>query len=326
MRLTIPGHLPCHTTHCAEIALELATRGARATEGRGHNLPLDPRPTLTAVQDSLLKTLNKTFIVAKADHNPAPYGYGPAFHNDEWFDTVPNYQHPGTSPLAPQVPRRDPPKAQQKYPTRGRTGLYDRSAPKEANRTWPQTSIYMAQNICAGTPACRYPSNPNYPEKCNSAWQRHSEALLQAFINANPDISIRSVKLHCVERIDDRHRCYTKVHSTTSGHPTQNAQLARFPNGEKFIIAQPDCPETPCSECINTHAQWRETLPQLEIKDSGTQRSWLHPGKTSLLIIGNADTIAKVDTKYRIPTKTAPTRCVLYHQTPPSVRPTPCSQ
>ena len=85
--------------------MELATKGHRVRRGHGYNLPVDPRPTLNAIVADVRKALRQTGLTTAVVAKPTAYGIGEAFRTDTWFNTVPQYQHPGTSPLAPKSGR-----------------------------------------------------------------------------------------------------------------------------------------------------------------------------------------------------------------------------
>ena len=311
MRLTIPGHRPCeYTTHCAEIAMELASQGHKPRKGYGYNLPIDPRPTLDAIAQSLTTSLQGFGLEATVVKKPEPYGVGGAFRKERWFATVPQYQNPGTSEFAPEpgVMLEKPIPKKSAGPPR------DPSAPLTPTKTWPQNSRWLAKGICGGQDDCEYEpkSNeiPRYQRSgCNRAWDTHSQALFEAFMKANPNVMFRDESLGCAGEIKPYHRCFTRKHRAMHGQPLDHAQLCRLPDGRKFIISQPYCDDRLCRSCLEQIALWQKEIPDLAWKDAGKEYSWYFPNQVNLLLLGTQETLDALILDYPAPTDTRPTGC-----------------
>ena len=293
--------------------MELASQGHKPRKGYGYNLPIDPRPTLDAIAESLIIKLQDFGLETTIVKNPSPYGFGSAFRKDRWFATVPEYQNPGTSELAPKPGIRV-----EKPPPRKRTGpLRDPNAPLVPTKTWPQTSRWLASSICEGWDSCEYePKKPNIPRfrrsGCDIAWQKHSNALFEAFMTANPGIMFRDKGLSCVAEINPHHRCYTKSHKSLLGDPIDHAQLCRMPNGMKFIITQPYCDDGLSKSSLERVTKWKSEIPDLTWKDMGKERSWYFPSQANLILLGTRETLDALKLDYPVPTETRPTGCVRY--------------
>ena len=311
MRLTIPGHRPCeYPTHCAEIAMELASQGHKPRKGYGYNLPIDPRPTLDAIAQSLTNSLNDFGLEATVPEKPEPYGYGGAFRKPKWFATVPQYQHPGTSEFAPQ-----PGLMLEKPVPKKRAGPpRDPLAPLAPTKTWPQNSRWLVKSICGGTNSCEYEPKgdkiPRYSRSgCDRAWDAHSQALFQAFMKQNPEVMFRDESLGCAGEVQPHHRCFTKNHRKMRGMPLDHAQLCRLPDGRKFIISQPHYTRGLSKQSLEQLAQWRENIPGLTWKDAGKEYSWYFPNQANMLLLGTQDTLDTLILDYPTPTDTIPSGC-----------------
>ena len=293
--------------------MELASRAHKARRGHGYNLPIDPRPTLDAIAQGLVITLQDFGLEATIVENTRPYSFGSAFRKDKWFATVPQYQHPGTSELAPEpgVMLEKPVPNRRTGPPRNPKALL---AP---TKTWPQSSRWLAQGICGGEDDCEYEPKsdeiPRYQRSgCNRAWDKHSNALFEAFMKANPDVMFRDRSLDCAGEIKPYHRCPTRAHKSLYEHPLDHAQLCRLPDGMKFIISQPYCGNELCRNCLEQIAKWQKDIPDLAWKCAGKELSWYFPGQTNLLLLGTQETLDALKLDYPVPTETRPTGCVNY--------------
>ena len=295
--------------------MELASRGHRVSRGHGYNLPLDPRPTLDAIVSDIQTALHHTGLTTTVVEKPRSYGIGGAFRDAKWFATIPQYQHPGTSILAPepglQLPKHIPQKRQ--GPPR------DPEAPLKPTRTWPREPDRLNSGICQGTDACQYEpvtrrgeSTPH--SNCRPQWSRHSRNLFNAFTQANPDVMFRNVSPFCIGDVRPHHRCNTKVHHNIYELPLDHTHLCRLPDGHKFIISQPYYPDELTEQCHHTLALWQQEFPELRWKIAGRERSWYFPNNSNLLFFGAQHTLDSLVLDYQVPTDSQPTGCVRFHK------------
>ena len=324
MRLTVPGHRPCYSYNfCSEISMELATRGSRAKRGSDYNLPIDPRPTLDAIAQAVAGVLEQAGLLTAIPAKPDPFGRGGAFRNDRWFATIPNYQHPGTSELAPKpgiIIQRKP---------RRKPAPKDPGAPLKPTRDWPQRTHWLSISICSGEDNCLYTPedardtyfhqgfHQGFYQGCNTFWQRHSRNLFQAFMDANPDVMFRKNYLTCVQQIQPEHRCVHHGDQTLKDrYPIAHADLCRLPDGRRFVIAQPYCDDDLCPICLRNIAGWQIEVPELRWITKGKQRSWHFPGTTNLMFLGAQDTLDSLNLDYAVPIDTRPLKCTKYSTGP----------
>ena len=68
-----------------------------------------------------------------------------------------------------------------------------------------------------------------------------------------------------------------------------------------------DKDETRIRKCLES---WQELLPGVTLQMGGSTRSWYYPGISSLVIIGTAEIIERVNTSYEIPAGSEPSGCV----------------
>ena len=311
MRLTAPGHRPCeYTTHCGEVVMELASRGHKPRRGYGYNLPIDPRPTLDAVAQSLVTALKDFGLEANVVKKPDPYGFGGAFKKDKWFATVPQYQDPGTSELAPEPGVR----LEKPVPKRRTGPPRDPQAPLVPTKTWTQSSRWLVKAICPGEDSCEYEpkgnETPRYRRSgCNRAWDTHSLALFEAFMKANPDVMFRDKSVGCAGEVKPHHRCFTRNHRESRGQPLDHAQLCRLPDGRKFIISQPYHTRGLSPDSLENIDLWKKDIPDLAWKDAGKEYSWYFPNQANLLLLGTQETLDALIFDYPAPTDTRPTGC-----------------
>lgn len=293
--------------------MELASRGSKPRSKHGYNLPVDPRPTLSAIAQGLADAMAKSGVSTTVVQNPAPYGFGGAFRKDRWFATVPDYQSPGTSALAPQ-PGLMLPKPERKLRPQPATNPDESIKP---TRTWPQISLWLAQSICDGRENCRHEANgvpvgPAVTSSCDPLWQKHSNDLFEAFLNANPSTMFRDQYLGCVAEIEPYHRCRKQGHRPMSGGPIDHAQLCRLPDGSRFIISQPYCCDELCKQCLADIATWQDEIPNLRWVSAGRERSWYFPNNANLIVLGTQETLNSLNLDYAVPVESSPTSCARY--------------
>ena len=216
-----------------------------------YNLPLDPRPTLDAIVQSVCHAAQAKGLDAEIVVSPEPFGYGSAFRRDRWFATIPNYQDDGTSVHAPK------PGVMKE---RGERRAPKRQAPGEAlkpTRDWPRESDFLSSGICQGSEECET-HEQNSPVGrisgggCNRLWRRHSRAVFEAFMTANPEVMFRRKNLQCVAELTPPHRQGSENHRHMGGWPIDHAEICRLPDGSRFIISQTYCKDELCSTCLET--------------------------------------------------------------------------
>lgn len=292
--------------------MELASRGSRAKRGHGFNLPMDPRPTLDAIARAVADAMEKSGVHVVSVDRPRPFGFGSAFRKDKWFATVPAYQNPGTSDLAPDpaiwIGRAA--RVNTRWPANGQEAI-------RPTRTWPQSSNWLPQSICGGREGCQY--EPKMPvalrtmrSGCDQAWGEHSQALFTAFMDANPEVMFRDRSLSCVGEIQPYHRCYTRNHRALREQPIDHAQLCRLPDGSKFIVSQPYCGDNLCGECLDNIGSWQKEMPHLRWVVAGRERSWYFPNNANLLFLGARETLDSLTLDYPVPAESTPHGCERY--------------
>ena len=316
MRLITPGHRSGPDDYCTEVVMELASQGHRPKRGHGYNLPIDPRPTLDAVAQEVADNMKKAGLRARIVKNPDPYGFGGAFRKDKWFAITPNYQHPGTSELAPEPGIR----LERPAPRKRTRPTGEPEAPLTPTRTWPQETRWLASSsICRGSENCQY--EPRWEERhrwrqtgCTKAWKIYSEALFQAFMNSNPSTMFRDKNLGCVKELLPNHRCYTGEHRAMYGGPIDHAQLCRLPDGRRFIISQPYYDDGLSQSCLEQISGWQAEMPDLTWIAASKERSWYFPRNANLLVLGTQDTLDSLVLDYQAPTDSQPTGCIRFQK------------
>ena len=283
--------------------MELATRGSRMKKG-DYNLPLD------AIAQDLAARMERAGLIASFVEKPEPYGWGGAFRKDRWFATMPVYQHPGTSDLAPtpgvmleRKPRKAPPPR-------------DPGALLKPTRDWPQESQYPSSGFCRGKEECQPPPGRimNF-RGCSKFWREYSEDIFQAFMNANPTVMFRRNRpLKSVMEIDPKYRCQKWDHFSSSQHPMDHTDLCRLPDGRRFIISQPYCTYPECPLCAESIAERQTEIPNLTCIRAGTERSWYYPASSNLMVIGTPDVLETLILDYPAPTGRIPLGCVDYRE------------
>ena len=140
-------------------------------------------------------------------------------------------------------------------------------------------------------------------------WDRHSKALFEAFMKANPEVMFRDESLGCAGEIQPHHRCHTRTHKPLRGRPLDHAQLCRLPDGRRFIISQPYNDTALSADNLKNIDRWKKQIPGLAWKDIGQKYSWYFPGNAYLIFIGEQDTLSALTLDYPVPTETNPTGC-----------------
>ena len=197
---------------------------------------------------------------------------------------------------------------------------------RKPSAVWPAESQKVGTlRVCEGMDECGYEpkldSTPSKLSGCNQTWTNYSKLVFQAFQEANPDIQFRKGTPNCLlEAGEKSHSCHGAFHPGPSGDRPQDwflshHELARFPDGRKIMITQPyldrnedeDKDETRIRKCLES---WQELLPGVTLQMGGSTRSWYYPARSSLVIIGTAEIIERVNTSYEIPAGSEPSGCV----------------
>ena len=184
-------------------------------------------------------------------------------------------------------------------------------SPLQPSATWTTKSHRLSRGICQGE-SCRYEpartASSRRTSGCDLAWRKHSEAVFEAFRNANPDIQYNDRTGCVLDTQSKRHVCRTTHRHMLRGHPLDHDEVCRFPNGEKLIISHP-YPHRDNDDFIGELEEWKKQAPDLSIKLAGSDKSWYFPGHSSLVIIGNSETLDRVNLDFQVPTSTEPTGC-----------------
>ena len=288
---------------CQEsLIFRLEISGKRAHHSRTRNLPFDPRPFMLRLEETIRAELAAIPEVrlkpTSTTQNPLNTGNSETWFNNRarHFQLLDVAGHPNAIPGAEVYPQQDT-KPEHK-PT----------------KAWPQTTSWLTRSICLGSADCQY--EPKQTERirrtksgCNQMWRKHSEALFQAFMDANPGVMFRDRGLDCVNEVEPNHRCYRRGHRHLNGPPIDHAELCRLPNGSRFIISQPYCHEKLCQRCLTQMQQWQVEMPNLCWTSGKSQRSWYFPNNANLLLLGTQETLDSINLGYPIPTETQPTGC-----------------
>ena len=197
---------------------------------------------------------------------------------------------------------------------------------RKPSAVWPAESQKVGTlRVCEGMDECGYEPKldltPWRLSGCNQAWINYSKMVFQAFQEANPDLQFRKGTPRCLlEAGEKRHSCHGAFHQGPSRGQLDDwflrqHELARFPDGRKIMISQPnldrngdeDKDETRIRRCLES---WQELLPGVTLQMGGSTRSWYYPGISSLVIIGTAEIIERVNTSYEIQAGSEPSGCV----------------
>ena len=203
-------------------------------------------------------------------------------------------------------------------------GVLEKQPPKplSPSATWPARSQETGIiRVCQGSEECGYePKLDSHTRKlsgCNQAWNAHSQQVFEAFQEANPEIQYRKGTPACLlEAGEKRHQCHGAPHLDEDGYHLESRflrhqELARFPDGKKIMICQPHLHGEGDTQTIQEAIlPWRELMPNLTFRMGGPARSWYHPGRSSLVIIGNAEIIERVNTSYEIRAGSEPIKCI----------------
>ena len=183
--------------------------------------------------------------------------------------------------------------------------------PLKPSSTWTTRSHRLSAGICLGE-SCQYePARTATSRRmsgCDQAWREHSEAVFEAFRNANPDIQYSNRQGCVLDTHPNRHVCRTRNHHQLRGHPLDHDELCRFPNGSRLIISHP-YPHYDNDDFIGELEGWKREAPSLTIKVGGPEKSWYFPGHSSLVVIGNNEALEKVNLDFQVSTGTEPTGC-----------------
>ena len=291
--------------------MELASRGNQVMKKSEYNLPLDPRPTLDAITQSICHAAQAKGLDAEIVASPEPYGVGSAFRKDRWFATMPNYQDDGTSVHA-QEPGVMKERGERRAPKRQAAG-----EPLKPTRDWPKESRFLSSDICRGSEECEA-QEQNSPfgrissGGCNRLWRKHSRAVFEAFIAANPEVMFRRKNLQCVAELTPPHRNGSENHRHMDGWPIDHAEICRLPDGSRFIISQTYCKDELCNTCLEKLEEWQKTIPRLTWTAAGRERSWYFPGSANLIVLADEATLGRLVLDYLVPEETKPTGCRRY--------------
>ena len=178
---------------------------------------------------------------------------------------------------------------------------------------WPATSHRLSLGICRGG-ECEYGTtgSSRYSSGCDDAWRKHSQAIFDAFREANPEVQYRDHSACVMEVQQKRHSCPQKNHQTVRGALMDHDEICRFPDGEKFIISHPYLSrEGPHADRYTQALQELQAeTPGVTATNAGPERSWYFPGHSSLVLIGMPAALDRVQLDFHMPTRTEPAGCV----------------
>ena len=146
------------------------------------------------------------------------------------------------------------------------------------------------------------------PSGCDVAWMAYSEAIFEAFREANPYLLYKNHHPCVLEAQQRRHLCPNRSCQGTRGGPLDHDELCRFPDNEKIIISHPYT-DGEHDEFSRDLEEWNEKLPGLAILTSGAERSWYFPRHSTLVIVGQQAVLQRINLNYPLPTGAEPTGC-----------------
>ena len=117
--------------------------------------------------------------------------------------------------------------------------------PLPPTRTWPTHSHRLSSSICPGDEGCAYEPKVTgvgvrvMSAGCNVAWRTYSEAIFDAFRQANPDLQYKAHHPCVLEAQGRGHRCPSPSCRRVRGTPLDHDELVRFPDNERIIISHP---------------------------------------------------------------------------------------
>lgn len=185
--------------------------------------------------------------------------------------------------------------------------------PLHPTKTWPSRSHRLAQSICEGSDECQYEpkvvgnNRRVLSSGCNVAWRTYSEAVFDAFQQANPDLHYKNHHPCVLEAQERNHRCPRPNCNRVRGGALDHDELVRYPDNEKLIISHPYPVEHNYEYDLT---EWRKHLPEIGLINGRTERSWYFPQASSLIIIGQEHVLDRVNMDYELPLDLAPTGCI----------------
>ena len=141
--------------------------------------------------------------------------------------------------------------------------------PMRPTRTWPTRSHRLSRSICPGDEDCEYEPKVTgvgarvMSSGCNIVWRTYSEAIFEAFRNANPDLQYKNHHPCVLEAQRTGHRCPGRNCGGGRGTPLDHDELARFPDNGKIIISHP-YPNGDTTEVLWMHMAAR---PRVRVAD-----------------------------------------------------------
>ena len=185
--------------------------------------------------------------------------------------------------------------------------------PMRPTRTWPTRSHRLSKSICPGDEDCEYEPKVTgvgarvMSSGCNVVWRTYSEAIFEAFRNANPDLQYKNHHPCVLEAQRTGHRCPGRNCGGGRGTPLDHDELVRFPDNEKIIISHP-YPNG--GHYGDTSDAWGQHVPGLELRIGGIERSWYFPQASSLVIVGQQRVLERVNLDYPLLLGNEPSGCV----------------
>ena len=187
--------------------------------------------------------------------------------------------------------------------TREERETFEKLVPEifQTDHVWTTGSHLLKQKTCQ-LQECREGG------QCSQAWRTHSQAVFQAFMEANPNLQYKDVDTCVIEVGEKRHICDIRTHSRIQGKSLDHHELCRFPDGQKIIISHP-CQGAEGNDFRNDLEGWRGHVPSIDMLTLEPGKSWYLPGQSQLVIVGRREILERLNTGYPTPEEAIPAGC-----------------
>ena len=177
---------------------------------------------------------------------------------------------------------------------------------------WKDRSNKMSQGVCKGE-MCRNgtPEDASDRGRCNREWRRHSEAVFEAFRQANPGLTYLDTASCVLDVGTLPHDCSGSSHRPIRGRAFDHDELCRLEGGGHIIISHPyQRPGETQNRFDEDLPEWQAFIPDIHVLALEPQRSWYFPSHSSLVIVGRREMLDRLNLDYPVPTDTEPTGCL----------------